>query len=313
MATVAATQEHASLARALTTRERIDIPRRVTLLAAVLVVVIVGLLLVFIGSRGITLFVVSGVSPLEIFSSTWVPNPDNPPNTFGLLDFILGSAGLMVVAAIIAAPLSIGLAVFMSEIAPAWARNITRPAMEVFVGIPSVVYGFLGASVLVPFLQHNLRGLGFTLGKSWFAGSLVLSLMILPTITSIAYDALITVPRDLRTGSLALGTTRWQMIRHILLPAARAGLLTAIILGMMRAAGEALAVQMVIGNRVTLPTDITKPITSLTAGIVLDMGNTTFNQPWNQALWTMGLILLLMSFTFVTLARRIGKRVSAIQ
>jgi phosphate transport system permease protein len=216
----------------------------------------------------------------------------------------------MGVATVIAAPLSIGLAVFMSEVAPPWARNITRPAMEVFVGIPSVVYGFLGASVLVPFLQHNLRSLGFTFGKSWLAGSLVLSLMILPTITSIAYDALIAVPRELRTGSLALGTTRWQTIRHILLPAARAGLLTAVILGMMRAAGEALAVQMVIGNRVVLPTDITKPITAMTAQITLDMGNTTFNQPWNQALWTMALILLLMSLTFVTLARRIGRRVT---
>ena len=307
MADLAAVQRR-SLARPLTTRERIDLPRRVTVLAAGLVVVIVGLLLAFIGSRGLTLFVASGVSPLEILSPTWAPNPENPPNTFGLLPFILGSVGLMLVAAVIAAPLSIGLAVFMSEVAPTWARNITRPAMEVFVGIPSVVYGFLGASVLVPFLQHNLKGLGFTLGKSWFAGSVVLALMILPTITSIAYDALVAVPRDLRTGSLALGTTRWQTIRHILLPAARAGLLTAIILGMMRAAGEALAVQMVIGNRVTIPTDITKPITSLTAGIVLDMGNTTFNQPWNQALWTMGLILLLLSFAFVTLARRIGRR-----
>ena len=297
-----------TLRRPLGLRERIDIPRRTTLVAASLVFVIVGLLLLFIGSRGLTLFFVSGVNPLEIFSQAWVPNPESPPNTFGLLDFMLGTLGLMVLAAIIAAPLSIGLAIFMAEVAPAWARNITRPAMEVFVGIPSVVYGFLGASILVPFLRTNFHGIGFTVGKSWFAGSLVLSLMILPTITSIAYDALITVPRELRTGSLALGTTRWQMIRHILLPAARAGLITAVILGMMRAAGEALAVQMVIGNRVTAPTDITKPISALTAGIVQDMGNTTFNQPWNQALWTMALILLLMSLSFVTAARRIGRR-----
>jgi phosphate transport system permease protein len=301
-----------SLARPRTLRERLDIPRRITLLAAALVVVMVGLLIVFIGARGLTLFVTSGVSPLEILSPTWQPNPESGATSFGLLPFILGSLGLMLVAAVIATPLSIGLAVFMSEVAPAWARNITRPAMEVFVGIPSVVYGFLGASVLVEFLQHNLKWAGFALGKSWFAGSLVLSLMILPTIASIAYDALVSVPRDLRTGSLALGTTRWQTIRHILLPAARAGLLTAVILGMMRAAGEALAVQMVIGNRVAIPTDITKPITALTAGIVLDMGNTTFNQPWNQALWTMGLILLLLSFTFVTLARRIGRRARVI-
>jgi phosphate transport system permease protein len=214
----------------------------------------------------------------------------------------------MIVAAIIAAPLSIGLAVFMAEVAPPWARSITRPAMEVFVGIPSVVYGFLGLTVLVPFLRENFRGLGFTLGFSWFAGSLVLALMILPTIASIAYDALVTIPPDLRSASLALGTTRWQTIRHILLPAARAGLLTAVILGMMRAAGEALAVQMVIGNRPTIPTSLAQPVTTLTSQITLDMGNTVSGEPWNQALWTMGLVLLLMSLSFVLIVRALGRR-----
>jgi len=296
-----------ALRRGRTRRERLDLARRATMLAAALVVVIVGFLLLFIGVRGITLFVASGVPVTEIVSSTWAPNPESPPNAFGLLPFILGTVGIMVLAASLAAPLAIGLAVFMAEIAPTWARAVTRPAMEVFVGIPSVVYGFLGASVLVPFLQKNLHALGFSVGKSWFAGSLVLSLMILPTIASIAYDALIAVPRDLRTGSLALGTTRWQTIRHILLPAARAGVLTAVILGMMRAAGEALAVQMVIGNRVAIPFDPRQPVAALTSQITIDMGNTTFNQPWNQALWTMGLILLVMSLTFVTVARLVGR------
>ena len=294
-----------SLARTLSRRERIDIPRRATLIAAGLVIVIVGLLIVFIGVRGVRAFVTGGVPLTSIVSPLWRPLDD--PVSFGLLPFILGTLGVMALAALIAAPLSIGLAIFMSEVAPAWARNITRPAMEVFVGIPSVVYGFLGLSILVPFLRTAFGGL-FTLGYSWFAGSLVLSLMILPTITSIAYDALVAVPGELRSGSLALGTTRWQTIRHILLPAARAGLLTAVILGMMRAAGEALAVQMVIGNRPVVPTSPFAPITTLTAQITLDMGNTTDNQPWNQVLWTMGLILLLMSLAFVTLARRIGGR-----
>ena len=295
-----------SLRRPRTLGERIDVPRRVTLIAAGLVVVLVGLLLLFIGLNGIQLFTVSGVPIGDIFGATWSPSSD--PQVFGILPFILGTLGVMVVAAVIAAPLSIGLAIFMSEVAPGWAKAITRPAMEVFVGIPSVVYGFLGLTVLVPFLRTNFRGLGFTLGFSWFAGSLVLALMILPTIASIAYDALRTVPGELRTGSLALGTTRWQTIRHILLPAARGGLITAVILGMMRAAGEALAVQMVIGNRPVVPTSITAPMTTLTSQITLDMGNTVQGEPWNQALWTMGLILLVMSFSFVSLARWIGRR-----
>ena len=306
MTNLAITAGARSLRRPRTRGERIDLPRRLTLAAAGLVVVLVGLLLIFIGINGVQLFTVSGVPLGDVFGPTWSPSSD--PQEFGILPFIVGTVGVMVVAAIIAAPLSIGLAVFMSEVAPGWARSITRPAMEVFVGIPSVVYGFLGLTVLVPFLRTNFRGLGFTLGFSWFAGSLVLALMILPTIASIAYDALRTVPPELRSGSLALGTTRWQTIRHILLPAARAGLLTAVILGMMRAAGEALAVQMVIGNRPTIPTSLTAPMTTLTSQITLDMGNTVQGEPWNQALWTMGLILLLMSFGFVTLARWIGRR-----
>jgi phosphate transport system permease protein len=285
---------------------RLDVPRRVTLCAAGLVVVLVGLLLLFIGWNGIQIFTATGASLTDVFAPIW--SPSATPAKFGILPFVLGTLGVMVVAAIIAAPLSVGLAVFMAEVAPPWARSITRPAMEVFVGIPSVVYGFLGLTILVPFLRENFRGIGFTLGFSWFAGSLVLALMILPTIASIAYDALLTIPAELRSASLALGTTRWQTIRHILLPAARTGLLTAVILGMMRAAGEALAVQMVIGNRPTIPTSLTQPMTTLTSQITLDMGNTVSGEPWNQVLWTMGLVLLLMSFTFVVIVRALGRR-----
>jgi phosphate transport system permease protein len=285
---------------------RLDLPKRVTFLAAGLVVLLVGLLLAFVVRNGTDIFTVTGASIGDVLAPTW--SPTATPAIFGILPFVLGTLGVMVVAAVIAAPLSIGLALFMAEVAPPWARAITRPAMEVFVGIPSVVYGFLGLTVLVPFLAHNFRWLGFTVGFSWFAGSLVLALMILPTIASIAYDALLVVPAELRSASLALGTTRWQTIRHILLPAARGGLLTAVILGMMRAAGEALAVQMVIGNRPIIPTSLTAPMTTLTSQITLDMGNTVTGEPWNQVLWTMGLVLLIMSFTFVVLARRLGRR-----
>jgi phosphate transport system permease protein len=292
-----------NLHQPLTLAGRLDLPRRFTLAAAAVVVVIVGLLLAFIGWNGTQIFTDTGQSIFAVLGPRWAPTD----GVFGILPFILGTFGVMVVAAVIAAPLAIGLAVFMAEVAPPWATNITRPSMEIFVGIPSVVYGFLGATVLVPFLRINFGALGFTVGKSWFAGSLVLALMILPTIASIAYDALLTIPTDLRSASLALGTTRWQTIRHILLPAARAGLLTAVILGMMRAAGEALAVQMVIGNRPVIPTSLTAPMTTLTSQITLDMGNTVSGEPWNQALWTMGLFLLIMSFTFVVIARRLGR------
>jgi phosphate transport system permease protein len=112
----------------------------------------------------------------------------------------------------------------------------------------------------------------------------------------------------MRSASLAMGTTRWQTIRHVLLPAARAGIATAVVLGMMRAAGEALAVQMVIGNRALIPTSLTQPVTTLTSQITLDMGNTVAGEPWNEALWTMGLILLVISLVFVWTVRLISRR-----
>ena len=152
------------------------------------------------------------------------------------------------------------------------------------------------------------RAPGFLTGFSWLAGSLVLSIMVLPTITSVSFDAFRAIPQELRTGSLALGTTRWQTIRHILIPAALPGVLTAVVLGMTRAAGEALAVQMVIGNTPVMPQAISQPVTTLTSQITLDMGNTVFGEPWQDALWTMSLVLLIISVASVVLVRVINKR-----
>jgi len=289
-------------------RDRLDLPRGVTLLAALLVILLVVLLLGFIAYNGVQLFTASGVPVSEVFTARWQPDLTGTDPNFGMLPFIFGTLGVMVVAAVISTPLSVGLALFMSEIAPGAARRIAQPAMEVFVGIPSVVYGWLGITVLVPYLRTQWHSLGFTLGFSWFAGSLVLALMILPTITAVAYDSFHNVPGDMRTASLALGTTRWQTIRHVLVPAALSGIATGVVLGMMRAAGEALAVQMVIGNRPVIPTALTQPVTTLTSQITLDMGNTVLGEPWNQALWTMGLILLGISFTFVLLVRTLSGR-----
>jgi phosphate transport system permease protein len=305
---VAAITSPATLRRDDTANERVDFPRRITFLGAGLVVVLVGLLLAYIAWNGIQLFTKSGVPITAILDPTWDPDPSSPPVSYGMLPFIFGTIGVMLVAAVIATPLSVGLALFMGEVAPRWAKSITQPSMEVFVGIPSVVYGWLGLTILVPFLRENFAWAGFQLGFSWFAGSAVLALMILPTITAISYDALVAVPGDMKQASLALGTTRWQMIRHVLIPTAAGGIATAVVLGMMRAAGEALAVQMVIGNRPVIPTALTKPMTTLTSQITLDMGNTVQGEAWNEALWTMGLILLFIALIFVTVVRRMGRR-----
>ena len=296
-----------SFQRSMTLGERLDPARRVTLLAAGVVVVLVGLLLGFIGWNGIQLFVASHVPLTDVLSTRWSLT-SSAGASYGILPFVAGTLAVMAVAALIATPLSIGLALFMAEIAPRWARSVAQPSMEVFVGIPSVVYGWLGITILVPFLRENFRSLGFTVGFSWLAGSLVLAIMILPTITSITYDVLLSIPAELRSASMALGTTRWQTLRHVLVPAGLAGMTTAVVLGMMRAAGEALAVQMVIGNTPVMPSSLAKPVTTMTSQITLDMGNTVQGEPANQALWTMGLVLLLISFAFVMLVRGLARR-----
>jgi len=269
-----------------------------------MVIALVALILTFITWRGVQLFLQTATPVWQIFTVLWQPDPTSSrPVNFGLLPFIVGTLEIFIGAAIISAPLSVGLALFMAEVAPNWARRITQPSMEMFVGIPSVVYGFLGLTVLVPFLKDVL---GFQFGQSMFAGQLVVAIMILPTITSLAYDAFKTVPAEMRSASLALGTTRWQAIRHVVLPAAASGVVTAIVMGMMRAAGEALAVALVVGGRAFITFDPRQPITTLTLGITADMGNTTPSEPWNMALWTMAAVLLLMSLGFVTIVRRLS-------
>jgi phosphate transport system permease protein len=296
---------YGGLRASVTLRDRIDLPRRVVFVAALSMVAIVVALLGFIAWQGIQLFVQNGLPVSSVISTTW--SPEDAPVSYGILPFVAGTLGVTALAVLIAAPLSVGLALFLSEVAPSWARAVVQPALEIFVGIPSVVWGWLGLTILVPFLRENFSELGFTVGFSWLAGSLVLSLMILPTVTTITFDAYRAVPQDLRTSSLALGTTRWQTIRHILVPAARAGTLTAIVLGLTRAAGEALAVQMVIGNRPTMPTSVTQPVTTLTSQITLDMGNTVFGAPDNNVLWTMGLVLLAISMTAVLAIRAVNR------
>ncbi len=284
---------------------RVDWPRTVTFVAALSMVALLFLVLGFIVVNGLQLFG-KGVGITDVLSSEWRPSSSTPK--YGILDFILGTIAVTAVAILLAAPIALGLALFLAEVAPDWARRIVQPALEVFVGVPSVVWGWLGITILVPFLRTNFRDIGFTLGFSWFAGSLVLAIMILPTVTAVAFDTFRALPRDLTTASLALGSTRWQTFRRVLIPAGSAGLLTAVVLGVARAAGEALAVQMVIGNRPSLPTSLTSPVSTLTSQITLDMGNTVFGEPWNDALWTMALVLLLLSLSFVLIIRLVNAR-----
>ncbi|MBP1933095.1 phosphate ABC transporter permease subunit PstC [Ammoniphilus resinae] len=258
----------------------------------------------FIASKGLATFFSNGVSLVEFLIGTeW--NPEGAPGQFGALPFILGSFIVTVGSALLAAPLGIGTAIFMTEISPRIGQKVMQPVIELLVGIPSVVYGFIGLSVLIPFLRNSFGGVGFSI----LAGILVLTVMILPTITSLSVDAVKRVPRDLKEASLALGATRWQTIWNIIvLRSSLPGLLMAIILGMARAFGEALAVQMVIGNTTAIPKSLLSPSNTLTSGITLNMGNTIPGSAYNNALWSMGLLLLIMTLIFILLIRWISKR-----
>ena len=178
--------------------------------------------------------------------------------------------------------------------------QILKPAIELLVGIPSVVYGWLGLTLLVPFLRtHTSSPSGFGLA----AAGIVLSIMILPTVISLSEDAFRSLPVSLREGSMALGSTRWQMITGVLLPSASSGLTVALILGIARAIGEALAVQMVIGNSSQFPRGIFAPTASLTTEIVIDMGGAPQGSFQEHVLFSMALLLLLIAMALILLVR----------
>lgn len=280
-----------------------------TFACALLAIVLTVAITVFIGWKGLSVFFVHHVSPANIFGVAWWP--DRPPGQggpqVGILTFLVGSVLTSVLAALVSAPLGITVAVFISEISPYWGQRVLQPAVELLAGIPSVVYGYMGLSVLVPFIRENLGGTGFSL----LAGVLVLAVMILPTIASVSTDALRAQPGSFKEAAYALGSTRWQTIRMVLIPAARAGLLTAVVLALARAFGEALAVQMVIGNKREIPHSFLDPLITLTSGITIDMGYTVQGSLWNDTLWFMATVLLLISFLFIFAIRVIINRGAA--
>lgn len=264
-------------------------------------------LVFFLASKGMATFFTSHRSPAEfLFSTQWNPEREASQSgpAIGALIFIVGSISISVIALAISAPFGVSTAIFMTEISPSLGKKLLQPAIEIFVGIPSVVYGWVGLCVLVPFIKKSFGGFGFSL----LAGSLVLAVMIFPTITSIAADSLRSLPLEFKEASYALGATRWQTIRRVILPAAAPGILTGIILGLARAFGEALAVQMVIGNSIRLPKSILDTTTNLTSIITMDMGNTVMGTLWNNALWSMALLLLLITFIFIILIHKIGSK-----
>jgi len=201
-------------------------------------------------------------------------------------------------ATLLAVPLGLGTAIFIAEIAPRWAREVLKPLVEVLAGLPSVVLGFMGILVLAPALRV---GLNLPTGLTALAGSLLLAAMAIPTLVSVAEDALDAVPKSYRDAALALGATRWQTIWRVTVPAARNGVLTAIMLGVGRAVGETMTVMMVTGNAARLPSGLGAlflPVRTLTATIAADMGEVANGSAHYHVLFVIGLVLFLLSLIF---------------
>ncbi|MFC4617745.1 phosphate ABC transporter permease subunit PstC [Camelliibacillus cellulosilyticus] len=272
-------------------------------LSAGIVILSILAITLFLLIKGSQSFIKDGVNIIQLVTGTdWRPTDQSP--SYGAFSFIFGSFAVTLLAAFFAAPIAIGSAIYMTEMAPSGFRKIYRPMIEILVGIPSVVYGFIGLSVLVPFMRGHIGGLGFGI----LSAAIVCAVMILPTVTSVAMEAVQSVPGYYREASYALGSTRWQTIYRVVMPQAWPMLMTAVILGMARAFGEAMAVQMVIGNASVIPHSLMEPAATLTTVITLNLGNTTYGSSYNDVLWSLGLILLLMSYLFILAIRLLSRR-----
>jgi phosphate transport system permease protein len=252
-------------------------------------IIFVALIFFFLVREGIPTFGETSLSSL--LSLRWYPIEDH----FGILPLITGSLIVTIGAGIIAVPFGIGTAVYISEIAPRWMREILKPLVELLGGLPSVVLGFLGILVLSPYLRVLLN---LPTGLTAFTGSLLLGGIAIPTVVSVAEDALDAVPRSYREGAWALGATPWQTIWRVTFPAARSGVLTAVMLGVGRAIGETMTVMMVTGNAPVLALklgSLFSPVRTMTATIAAEMGEVASGSTHYHVLFFIGMVLFLIS------------------
>ena len=232
-----------------------------------------------------------GEVPLSsLLGARWYPIT----NLFGILPLVAGSIVVTIGAMLLSIPFGVATAVFIAEIAPRWMRELLKPFVEILAGLPSVVLGFLGFLVLAPFLRTALN---LDTGLTALTGSILLAAMALPTIVSVAEDALDAVPKSYRDGALALGATKWQTIWRVTLPAARSGVLTAVMLGLGRALGETMAVMMVPGNAAQIRWDaFFYPVRTMTATVAAEMGEVAAGSTHYHVLFLVAILLFLISF-----------------
>lgn len=245
------------------------------------------------------------VNVSEFFSGKeWFPTAQ-PAAQLGVLPLILGTFWVSLFAILLALPLGLATAIYMAEIANEKTRRILKPLIELLAGIPSVVYGFFGLIVVVPFIQNFFN---LPVGETALAGSIILGIMALPTIITISEDAIRTTPRSMKEASLALGANRWQTIHRVIIPYSISGITAAAILGIGRAMGETMAVLMVTGNAAVIPHSILEPVRTIPATIAAELGEAPQGGLHFQALFALGCILFIITMAINLLVEYISAR-----
>jgi len=253
-------------------------------------IIFVALIFIFLLAEGISVLRYVSLGSF-IGGQFWYPISDPPK--LGILPLILGSLLVTAGAIAMAVPLGIAAAFYIADVAPAKLRNLLKSCVEILSAIPSVVLGFLGIAVLVPFLKHFLH---LPTGLTALAGSIMLAFMALPTIISISEDAINAVPREYKEGAIALGATHWQTLTRVIIHGALPGIIAASMLGIGRVFGETMAVMMVTGNAAVIPTGLLQPVRTLTATIAAEMGEAAKGSPHYFALFAIGIVLFVISF-----------------
>lgn len=263
---------------------------KLILLCGLASILFVALIFLFLLKEGISLFKTILARDF-LFGKNWYPISE--PAQLGILPLILGSLFVTIGAAIISIPIGVACAVYISEIAPGKLKEVLKAGIELLAAIPSVVLGFIGMVTLVPWVK---KVFGLPTGLTALSGSIMLAFMAMPTIVSIAEDALYSVPKTYKEGAFALGATHWQTIYRVLVPAASSGILAAVMLGLGRVIGETMAVMMITGNSAVIPHTILQPVRTLTATIAAEMGEVVVGSEHYFALFAIGIVLFVISF-----------------
>ncbi len=253
-------------------------------------------IMVFLVKEGVPLFSEIRLSEF-IFGGEWYPTSGNP--RYGIMPLIISSVFITIIASAIAVPLSLSVAVYLSELAGSRTREILKPMIEIIASIPSVVVGFFGMVIVAPFLLEKFN---IDSGLNLFNASIMLAFMAVPTIASISEDAISSVPVSLKEASYALGANRWQTIVHVTVPAALSGIYTAIILGISRVIGETMIVLMVAGGAAVIPDSIFSAVRPLTSNIAAEMAEASVGGTHYRALFSIGIILFIITFIFNIIA-----------